>query len=86
MAPMPKGKHEHVSDSSNSRGITLSSIYGKPFDKIVLFRYGERLLSSGLQFGFKAKGSTNLCSMVLKESIAYYVNYQSFCLLYVFKF
>jgi len=70
-----------VSDSSNFRGITRSSIYGKLFDNIVLFRYGERLLSSELQFGFKAKSSTNLCSMVLKEFMAYYVNHQSsvFC-------
>jgi len=81
IVPIPKGKHGNVSDSSNFRGITRSSIYGKLFDNIVLFRYGERLLSSELQFGFKAKSSTNLCSMVLKESMAYYVNHQSsvFC-------
>jgi len=47
--------------------VTLSSIYGKLFDT-VLFRYGKRLLSSELQFGFKAKCSTNLFSTVLKES------------------
>src|SRR5664279_3158638 len=81
IVPIPKGKHGSASDSSNFRGITLSSIYGKLFDNIVLTRYGERLLSSELQFGFKAKSSTNLCSMVLKESMAYYVNHQSsvFC-------
>jgi hypothetical protein len=76
IVPIPKGKHGNVSDSSNFRGITLSSIYGKLFDNIVLARYGDRLFSSELQFGFKAKSSTNLCSMVLKESIAYYVNNQ----------
>jgi len=39
----------------------------------------ERSLSSELQFGFTAKSSTNLCScsMVLKESMAYYVSHQS---------
>jgi len=52
IVPIPKGKHGNMSDSSNFRGITLSSIYGKPFDNIVLFRYGERLLSSELRFGF----------------------------------
>ena len=79
--PIPKGKHGVVSDSTQFRGITLSSIYGKIFDNIVLFRYGDRLSSSELQFGFKAKSSTNLCSMVLKESLSYYAHHQSsvFC-------
>ena len=44
---------------------------------------GELLWSSDLQFGFKAKRSTNMCTMVLKEAIAYYVNNGSsvFCTL-----
>jgi len=37
IVPIPKGKHGTASDSSNCRGITLSSIYGKHFDNIVLF-------------------------------------------------
>ena len=38
-------------------------------------------MSSELQFGFKAHSSTNMFSMVLKESIAYYNTHQSsvFC-------
>ena len=32
------------------------------------------LVSSELQFRFEAKSSTSLCSMVMEESIAYYVN------------
>jgi Reverse transcriptase (RNA-dependent DNA polymerase) len=51
------------------------------FDNIVLSRYADHLSYSKLQFGFKAKSSTNLCSMVLTESLAYYINNQSsvFC-------
>lgn len=81
IVPIPKGKHGAVSDSTNFRGITLSSIYGKLFDNIVLTRFGDRLSSSELQFGFKVKSSTSLCSMVLKESLSYYVHHQSsvFC-------
>ena len=30
--------------------------------------------SCDLQFGFKPKRSTDMCTMVLKESIAYYFN------------
>jgi hypothetical protein len=36
--PIPEGKHGNKADSSNVRGITLSSIYGKLFDNVVLFR------------------------------------------------
>ena len=38
-------------------------------------------MTSELQFGFKAKHSTNLCSMVLKETISYYNQHQTpvFC-------
>jgi len=72
IVPIPKGKHGTASDSSNFCGISLSSTYGKLFENIVLFRYGDRLSSPELQFGFKPKSSTNLCSMELKELITYY--------------
>jgi len=65
------------SDSSQFRGIALSSVYGKIFDNIVLSRYSKILAPSELQFGFKAKSSTNLCSMIVKESIAYYLHNSS---------
>ena len=51
----------------------MSSIFGKNFDLIVLHRFSEQLCSSSLQFGFKAKHSTSMCTMILKEVIiAYY--------------
>ena len=34
-------------------------------------------MSSDLQFGFKAKCCTNLCSVILKETMSYYVNNNS---------
>ena len=68
-------------DSNNSRGIALSSVYGKLLDNIVLFQFGDELQTSQLQFGFKAKSSTNLCTFVLKEALSYYATNQSnvFC-------
>ena len=33
-----------------------------------------QLCTSDLQFGFKAKRSTNMCTMLLKEAVAYYIN------------
>ena len=70
--PIPKGKNLNYSDSSNYRGIALSSIFGKLFDLYVLSRYESLLTTSNLQFGFKRGHSTSMCTMVLKEAIDYY--------------
>ena len=79
--PIPKNHHINGSDSDNFRGIALSSVFCKLFDNIVLARFHDKLNTSDLQFGFKAKSSTNSCTMVLKETISYYVKNQSsvFC-------
>jgi len=70
--PIPKGKGLNPTDSANYRGIALSQIYGKLFDLVVLHKFSDLLCNSSLQFGFKAKCSTSMCTMVLKEVIAYY--------------
>ena len=70
--PIPKGKNVCLSDSSNYRGIALSSIYGKLFDIVILSRCQDQLCMSELQFGFRSKRSTDQCTMVLKETIANY--------------
>jgi len=79
--PIPKGHNLNLTDSANYRGIALSSMFGKVFDLIVLNRYSDRLFTTDLQFGFKPKRSTNMCSLILKECIAYYNNNHStvFC-------
>ena len=64
----------NLTDSADYRGIALNSIYGNIFDLIVLSRYADKLCTSELQFGFKRKRSTNLCAMVLKETLSYYAN------------
>ena len=71
---IPKGRNCSLVDSTNYRGIALSSIFGKLFDLIMLSRNSDKLLTSDLQFGFKAKRSTSMCTMVLKEVISYYIN------------
>jgi len=62
-----------MSDGANFRGIALSSVFCKVFDNIILERCHQKLSSCDMQFGFKPKSSTNMCSMVLKEVISYYV-------------
>jgi len=44
-------------------------------------KFSNQLQTSSLQFGFKAKSSTNLCTFVLKETLAYYFKNQTtvFC-------
>ena len=69
-----KVKNVCLSDSANYRGISLSSIFGKPFDSLVLDRFHDQLCLSDLQFGFRRNRSTDQCTMVLKETIAYYVH------------
>jgi len=72
IVPIPKGRNVNRCDSSNYRGITLSSVYLKLIDNIVLQRFSANPFTSELQFGFKRKSSTSLYSFALKETLAYY--------------
>jgi hypothetical protein len=67
--PIPQGHNVNMSDSANFRGITSCSMYGKLFDNIILNPYHHKLMSCDLPFGFKATCSTNMSSMVLKETM-----------------
>jgi Reverse transcriptase (RNA-dependent DNA polymerase) len=70
--PIPKGKNLNYSDSTNYRGIALSSISGKIFYLYVLSRYESCLSTSNFQFRFKRGHSTSMCTTILKETIDYY--------------
>ena len=72
--PIPKNKRKSLNDSSNYRGITLSSIMGKILDHVILNKNIDILISSDLQFGFKPKHSTTHCTYVAQEIINYYTN------------
>lgn len=73
----PRNTTINAADSINFRGIALSSVYCKLFDNIILEKFNDKLCTSDLQFGFKSKSSTNMCTMILKETIAYYNKNQS---------
>ena len=77
IVPIPKTRNVNISNSSNYRGIALSSLYGKLFYNVVLMYFSDKLTTSELQFGFKANSSMSQCTFVLKESLAYYVNNKS---------
>ena len=68
-------------NSENYRAIALSSVFGNFFDKIIIEKQVEQLGTSELQFGYKTKRSTVMCSTTLTETIEYYVikNNSSIC-------
>ena len=79
--PIPKKSNADTSSSDNFRGIALSSVFCKILDNVILHKFQDKLNSCDLQFGFKRKSSTHMCTMVLKETLAYYNSNQTsvFC-------
>ena len=72
--PIPKNPRLDLKNSENYKAISLSSVFGKMFDKIVIEKQVEQLGTSELQFGCKTKISTVMCSTALTETIEYYVS------------
>ena len=60
--PLIKDKLGDVCSSNNYRSIALSSMILKVFDWITLLLYGDKLETDELQFGYKKKTSTNMCT------------------------
>jgi hypothetical protein len=67
--PNAKGKSINYLDSTNYPVIASSSNLGKIFDAYVLNRYDSLLGSPNLQFGFKARHSTSMCTMILTQTL-----------------
>ena len=74
---IPKDKSISLSKSTNYRGISLFNSINKLFDYVIIDLCGDTLLTSEMQFGFKPKHSTTLCTTLLKEIINYYVRRNS---------
>ena len=72
IASIPKDYKGDLTSDANYRGIALSSAIGKVVDAVFLQRNRDKLCSSDLQFAFKPKMSTTLCTLVLKEVLRYY--------------
>ena len=76
MIPIPKSG-KNMSASDNYRAIALMSSIAKVLDIIIINTYSDLLTTSDLQFGFKDKSSTNSCSLMVKETIQYYLENNS---------
>ena len=75
--PIAKNKKKSLNESSNYRGIALSSIIGKILDLVILDTHRDVLESSSRQFSFKPKHSTTMCSFAIEETVQYYLNNNS---------
>jgi hypothetical protein len=71
--PLLKSSTLDKSSAASYRPITLSSLFGKIVDMLILEKYYSCFLSSDMQFGFKKSHSTAHCSHIVKEVINYYV-------------
>ena len=73
LVPIPKGnKDPALSDSY--RPIALASTLSKALEWCILLSYPQCFLTSGLQFGFKQKMSTSLCTGTVKNVISRYLH------------
>ena len=62
LVPIPKNKRGNKCDSENYRQIAISSPMGKLFDSIVLEEHQDSLFTDLLQFGYKKKAFTVICT------------------------
>ena len=72
LIPIPKDGDICCSD--NYRGIALSSSIAKLMEIILMSKSNASIASSDLQFAYKAKHSTSECTLLLKETVNYYLN------------
>ena len=70
---IPKDLKASLCDSNNYRGISLFNSICKLYDFVILYVCGDVLKTSDMQFGFKQKHSTVICSLIYKEVISNYI-------------
>ena len=69
---IPKNTNASLCSSDNYRGIALASSICKLFDLLIIELYADKLSTSDLQFGFKPRVSTTMCTAVLLETVSYF--------------
>ena len=73
MVPIPKSRW-NLTNSSNFRAITISSLFGKVLDNLILEMEATKLKTNDLQFSFKPESSTTMCASMVRETISYFVS------------
>ena len=74
LVPLLKSKMKDPGNSTNYRPIALATTSSKIFENILLNRLSRFLDTSDNQFGFKRHHSTEMCILILKEVISYYLH------------
>jgi hypothetical protein len=74
---IPKDRRGDLQSSDNYRGISLCNALCKVIDLWILSKCSHLLNSSNMQYAFKPKHSTVMCTTMVKEIISYYNNNQS---------
>jgi hypothetical protein len=72
--PIIKDKLGDKNDINNYRGITLIALISKLFELVLLDICEERLVTSDLQFGFKANSGCNHAIFVMTEVVKYFLD------------
>ena len=72
--PIPKCVDNRKNVTTDDfRGITISSLISKMFEKCIVDRFGDYLTSSDHQFGFKKKIGCSHAIFCLKSVVNYYI-------------
>ena len=77
ITPIIKDKHGNSADVNNYRGITISPLISKVFERVLKMQFSSFLTSSSYQFGFKSAKSTSHALFCLSETINYYIDHGS---------
>ena len=72
MIPLIKNSRAAKQCSDNYRALTIGTGMSKLLDKVILDEQKDALETSDLQFGYKEKLSTTMCSFMVLETIEYY--------------
>ena len=72
MIPLIKNSRGNKHCSDNYRSLTIGTGLAKILDLVILNHQSENLKTSDLQFGFKEKSSTTMCTFMALESIEHY--------------
>ena len=80
---IPKDLKGDICDSANYRGIALTSCLTKLLEIVLIDKARMNISTSHLQFAYKAKYSTSMCTLILKETAKHFLERGSevFCCL-----
>ena len=72
MIPLIKNCWGNKKSSDNYRSLTIGTGLAKILDTVILNQQADKLKTSDLQFGFKGKSSTTMCTFMALETIEHY--------------